>query len=143
MGILVDYFAESDDDAAAAYLNADGPSAYALDGRQIEPTVSLSSVEEFLGGRTFDAILDDEENSFVIIAADDDDAVIVRLGALFEQVLGQSTGATLDAAALQWAQIEEMLGSDPADLREFLGELQSFVLASTAAGQHIYCRVSP
>lgn len=141
MGILVNYFVETDDARAAAFIDFEARPEFEIDGRQVEPSVSLAILEEHLGGREFHEILEDD-TSFSDVA-DDDDRSVVALGATFEDVLLAASSETVSAAVQHWSHEEEMSGSDPADLTEFLDELRSLVQRARASAGRVYARSSP
>ena len=139
MGLLIDYFSAPDDNTAAQALTSPDDRALVIEGRGVEPTVSLAVLEGLLGGREFEDILDDEESYATVAISDTAEAFVIRVGNALEELLAGSDPARLDAAAPHWATSEEMEGARPADLRDFVLELRELIVNSRSAGQRVYC----
>ena len=139
MGLLTDYFSSPDDATASLALTRADPLPLAIEGRGIEPTVSLAVLEGLLGGREFEEILDDEQSYATVAISDTTEAFVIRLGDRFEHLMLATDQARLEAVVPHWATSEEMEGARPADLIEFISELRDLVTRSQDAGTHVYC----
>ncbi|WP_090476075.1 hypothetical protein [Nakamurella panacisegetis] len=139
MSLLIDYFSAPDDTTAAQALTSPDERSMIIEGRRIEPTVSLAVLEGLLGGRQFEEILDDDQSYATVAISDTAEAFVIRLGERFEDLLLANDQSHLEATAPYWATAEEMEGARPADLVEFLTELQGLVTRSRDAGEHVYC----
>jgi hypothetical protein len=141
MGILVDYFTAVDDAQAAAMLNDyDAVLAFDMDGAHIEPMTELTGVEAYLGGRTYDAIVEDP-GSFADVADDGDGGYIVKIGRQFEERLAAASDGDLISAGAMWAA--DASDIDPTDAAEYLRIIQGYAQRARTEQMGLYCRVSP
>jgi hypothetical protein len=141
MGILVDYFIAVDDAQAAALLNDyDAVLASDMDGAHIEPITELTGVEAYLGGRTYDAIVEDPD-SFADVADDGDGGYIVKIGRQFVERLAAASEAELISAGAMWAA--DASDIDPTDAAEYLRMIQGYAQRARTEQMGLYCRISP
>ena len=138
MGMLCDYFEAHDNDAAAEAM--DRPVDDYLDGKGIEPTVSLGQLESLLTGRPLEEILADT-GSVEVVAADDEQGV-VRLGESLRQSVLSFDIDNRPELVKAWSDTEELRGFDLVSLHSFLHHLQDLMRRATTAGNGVYCLVS-
>lgn len=157
MGLLCDYFAAPDDDAAAATIDWVGgpsqpgkkrrllrresmPEPFAVvDMKGVEPTVQMGSLEEILTGRPYDEVIADPTGD-VIASRDGGERVVVRLTETLQEALAEATEAQLVEAVERWAQTEEFWGQgDPAILRPEVEQLAGLARTSVQQDTRLYC----
>lgn len=158
MGVLFDYFAADSDAVASSTIDwpsgpsrgvpKKGPFGKAMpglptvDGKGIEPVVTLGMLEELLTGRTFDDQLADPEARPILADRDGGERLVIRIGDKLVEALGQAQPSDLDALAGPWSQIEEFYGSaNPADLALFLRSLRDLAVSAKSGDQKLYCWV--
>ena len=138
MGMLCDYFEAHDNDAAAKAM--DRPVDDYLDGKGIEPTVSLGQLESLLTGRRFEEILADPGS--VEVVASDDEQGVVRLGESLRQSVLSFDIDNRPELVKAWSDTEELRGFDPVSLHSFLHHLQDLMRRAATSGSGVYCLVS-
>lgn len=142
MGPFIDYFSALDDTAAAQALTSPDGRSLVMEGRGVEPTVSLAVLEGLLGGREFDEILDDEMSYATVAISDTAEAFVIRIGDAFEKLLVGADHARLTAVAPYWATSEEMEGARSSDLLQFVSELRELITRAHTQGHRVYCLMS-
>ena len=146
MGLRIEYFAASDDIAAARLLDADD-AADAIDGSPrltagpIDPVVLLGSLEEFVVGRSFEEQLSDPDSRRIVADQNGGARLIIRIDDALVAALGSLDRDRVPELAGQWASAEEF-GSDVnvALLEEFIGQLSHLSAEAVTTG-HLYCFV--
>lgn len=140
MGLLTDYFI-APDDAAAAGVVSQGPASTfpTVEGNGIEPTVHLGTLEEILTGRSFDDILADDSDP--IAHEDDYNMLVLPVSTHLLDALQVSSSDSLADAAVRWSQTDELAGSDPKPLAEFLAALAELARTARSTGSSVYCWV--
>ena len=146
MGLRIEYFAASDDIAAARLLDADD-AADAIDGSPrltagpIDPVVLLGSLEEFVVGRSFEEQLSDPDSRRIVADQNGGARLIIRIDDALVAALGSLDRDRVPELAGQWASAEEF-GSDVnvALLEEFIGQLSHLSAEAVTTG-HLYCLV--
>lgn len=95
-----------------------------LDGRGVEPTVVLGTLEAELTGRAYDDVADDREDFGIVGDHRDGQVLLVRLSDPLVAALADADAARLDAAADAWSRTEELADhGDPEALTRFLHRL--------------------
>lgn len=161
MGLLCDYFAAPDDDAAAATVDWVGGPAHpgkgakrgllrrepspaplvVVDMKDVEPTVQMATLEEILTGRPYDEIVADPTDP-VVASRDGGERVVTRLTKTLQTALAEATDEQLGAAVDRWAGTDEFWGrGEPAVLRPAIGALAGVARAALANGHSLYCWV--
>jgi hypothetical protein len=146
MAILCDYFAAADDDAAAAVLGLDaGPTSapgydtVSLPG--IEPMVTMLTLEELLTGRAEDDVTENPRQGEVV-ADGPDGAMVVAITADLQAALAAADDERLRQVAIDWADTEELDGSNPDDLNGALIDLADLARTAAERNQALYCWLS-
>ena len=143
MGLLTDYFAAENDEAARRCLD-NGPKAQglpAIEANSGEPVVTMATLEGILTGADPMAII--RENTDPVVAqAGEEGPWVVSIRDSLVQSLVPPDGPKLWSAASQWASTEELVGSDPRDLYTFVWNLAHLAAWARANGQRIYSRMS-
>lgn len=148
MGLLSDYFAAPSDADAVAVLTS-GPRAAAqtgapitgiVDSFRVEPLVQLATLEEILGGRTFDDQLAAGQQP--IATAESGEAWVVAVSDVLVAGLTEATGDELAAAVEPWAGTDEMHGAEPALVHEMVTELARLARHARQHGLRVYCWLS-
>ena len=146
MGLRIEYFAASDDIAAARLLDADD-AADAIDGSPrltagpIDPVVLLGSLEEFVVGRSFEEQLSDPDSRRIVADQNGGARLIIRIDDALVAALGSLDRDRVPELAGQWASAEEFGGEvNVALLEEFIGQLSHLSAEAVTTG-HLYCLV--
>lgn len=140
MGILTDYFVASSDTEAAGFLSSGVdhlPDEKMLECKGIDPWVMLGTLESILTGTPYEALADDPRP----VAQDVEQFVCTVRPALTEALVAAAP-ERLNEAATPWSQTEELAGSDPDVLADFLNRLSDLARTAVTGGQRMYCRVS-
>ncbi|MFD6067792.1 hypothetical protein [Amycolatopsis lurida] len=144
MGVLFDYFAAPDHDAAATTIDLDGGPAeasfptVALKG--LDPFVQLGTLESLLTGADYDTVI--ERDLAPVAMADDGARLVVALTEELSAALSDADEARLREVAEPWSRTEEFGGqADPADLVAVLTELAQLARTATTRGDRLYCWV--
>jgi hypothetical protein len=138
MGLLCDYFLAPSDDAAAATLEGGPEGLPTLSAKNLEPTVTMGTLEELMTGKPFDEIL--AEYTGPIVTMGDEGPWVNRLTEDLTTALRTVSSDRLAEVAAVWAETEEVR-SDPEIINEFLGELQQLAVRAHEQGGHLYCWV--
>ncbi|HKW73495.1 MAG TPA: hypothetical protein VJQ08_11775 [Candidatus Dormibacteraeota bacterium] len=144
MGMLTDYFAAPDDEAAKGVLER-GPKAAGLptiEAKLLDPVVTMATLEQILLGTDAMTIIDDSRDS-VIAGLEKEGPLIASLRPSLVEGLGTPDAARLLATARQWALTEELSDADPKDLYEFLWNLAHLAQWAVANRQQVYCWILP
>lgn len=144
MGLLTDYFAAADDQAAKQVLQA-GPRVAGLptiEATALDPVVTMATLEQILVGTDAMVIIDDSRDA-IIAQAGKDGPWVASIRPSLAAGLGVPDAAKLLAAARQWAITDELSDSDPQVLYEFLWNLAHLAQWAVANQQRIYCWMSP
>ncbi len=144
MGVLTDYFAAGDDEAAKNVLQ-NGPKVAGLptiEANALDPVVTMATLEQILVGTDAMVIIDDSRDA-IIAQAGNDGPWVASIRSSLVAGLGIPDAAKLLAAARQWAITEELSDSDPQVLYEFLWNLAHLAQWALANNQRIYCWMSP
>jgi hypothetical protein len=143
MAILCDYFAATDDDAAATVLDlgagptsAPGYTTVSLPG--IEPMVTMLTLEEMLTGRSEDEVTENPRQGDVV-ADGADGSMVVAITSELQAGLAAADDEKLRRVALDWAGTEELAGSDPDFLADALVDLADLARTATERGAALYC----
>lgn len=144
MGVLTDYFAAGDDEAAKSVLSQ-GPKVAGLptiEAKALDPVVTMATLEQILVGTDAMTIINDSRDA-VIAQAGKDGPWVASIRPSLVEGLGKPDAAKLLATARQWAITEELSDSDPQDLYEFLWNLAHLAQWAVANRQRVYCWMSP
>ena len=158
MGLVCQYFAARDDEAAAVTVDwSDGPGVpprtpglfrhrvapfrtVSLDG--VEPVVMMGRLESLLTGRGLDEVFHDR-TSHQVAGDDEGELVVWRLSRTLRNVLATSDRAHLDEVARQWSETEEFSGrADSSVLAEQLSCLAELARTALEQGLQLYCWLS-
>lgn len=143
MGLLTDYFAAVDDEAARRVIQQ-GPKIAGLptiEAKALDPVVTMATLEQILVGTDAMVIIDDSRDA-IIGQAGKDGPWVASIRTSLVAGLGTPDAAKLLAAARQWAITEELADSDPQGLYEFLWNLAHLAQYAVANNQRIYCWMS-
>ncbi|MBE1580842.1 hypothetical protein ACFORH_26305 [Amycolatopsis roodepoortensis] len=144
MGVLFDYFAAPDDDAAATTIDlVGGPDEASF------PTVALKGVDPFVQLGTLESLLTGVDYETVIgraiepvAMADGGARLVVALTGELTAALSDADEARLNEVAEPWSRTEEFGGqADPADLATMLTGLAELARTATTRGDRLYCWV--
>ncbi|KFU76292.1 hypothetical protein SAMN04489729_4944 [Amycolatopsis lurida] len=142
MGVLFDYFAAPDNDAAATTIDlVGGPDeasfpTVALKG--VDPFVQLGTLESLLTGVGYEAVI--ERDLAPVAMADDGARLVVALTEGLSAALSDADEARLREVAEPWSRTEEFGGqADPADLATVLTGLAELARIATTRGDRLYC----
>lgn len=144
MGVLFDYFAAPDNDAAAATIDlVGGPSEASLPTVQlkgVDPFVQLGTLESLLTGVGYDTVIG--RSIEPVAMADDGALLVVALTEELATTLSDADEARLREVAEPWSRTEEFGGeADPADLADVLTGLAELARDAKTQGDHLYCWV--
>lgn len=144
MGLLTDYFIASSDAEAADLLSTGVlhlPDDELLECKGIDPWVVLGTLEGLLTNTPYAQLVDDADDVDGDVAHGDEQ-FIRRVRPTLTAALAAATPDQLEDVAGPWSQTEELAGSDPESLADFLHRFSE--LARTAVARHcdIYCWVS-
>lgn len=143
MGLLTDYFAASDDEAAKRVMER-GPIAARLptvEAKSLDPVVTMATLEQILVGTDAMTIINDSQDA-VIAQVGKDGPWVASIRPSLVVGLGTPDAGRLLAAARQWAITEELADSNPQDLYEFLWNLAHLAQWALANNQRLYCWMS-
>jgi hypothetical protein len=143
VGLLTDYFAAENDDAAGHCLLR-GPKAVGLssvEAKSLDPLVTMATLEGILTGADPMAIIREHKNG-VVTQAGEDGPWIVSVRDSVVQTLVPPDSPRLWAVATQWASTEELVGAEPQGLYEFLWSFAHLAAWAQANGQRLYCWMS-
>lgn len=144
MGVLTDYFAASNDEAARAALQQ-GPKVVGLptiEAKSLDPVVTMATLEQILLGTDAMTIINDSRDE-IIAQAGEQGPWVATIRPSLVKGLGTPDPARLLATARQWALTEELSDADPQDLYEFLWNLAHLAQWAVANNQQMYCWISP
>ncbi|WP_340686074.1 hypothetical protein LCL61_06895 [Amycolatopsis coloradensis] len=144
MGVLFDYFAAPDNDAAAATIDlVGGPAEASLPTVQlkgVDPFVQLGTLESLLTGADYETVIDREIAP--VAMAGDGVRLVVPLTEELSAALSDADEARLREVAEPWSRTEEFDGqADPADLAAVLTGLAEVARTATTRGDRLYCWV--
>ncbi|MGY6657087.1 hypothetical protein ACXIZN_33490 [Amycolatopsis sp. TRM77291] len=144
MGVLFDYFAAPDDDAAATTIDlVGGPDeasfpTVALKG--VDPFVQLGTLESLLTGVDYEVVI--EREIAPVTMAGEGTRLVVALTAELSAALADADEARLNEVAEPWSRTEEFGGqADPADLATMLTGLAELARNARTRGDRLYCWV--
>ena len=143
MGLLTDYFAAMYDAAAKRTLDS-GPKATglsAVEAKSLDPIVTTATLEAILTGTDSMTIIHDNKGALVADGGSDGPWVVSLRPSLI-RAIGEPDAQKLAAVAKAWANTEELAGSDPPGLYEFLWNLAHLVQWALGNNQRIYCWMS-
>jgi hypothetical protein len=143
MGLLTDYFAATIDEDAKRVVDK-GPRASglpAVEAKGLDPVVTMATLEGILTGADPMAIIGQGAGA-VIAQAGDEGPWVARLRGSVVEALGKPDAAALAQAAREWSKTEELAGSDPQQLYEFLWNLAHLSQWALANNQSVYCWMS-
>jgi hypothetical protein len=154
MGVLYDYFRAPDTQAVLKLMEltdggpvaTPGSTVDAVDGKGIEPTVTLGQLVAEVRGVEWDpealgeSLVWPTEDE----ATDDDAAWVIVLGDDARDTLAGIEDAQIPARADWWAEIEELAMDDaePEALVPVLTELVELARRARTADDHVYCWIS-
>ncbi|MFD5243212.1 hypothetical protein ACFWIW_01645 [Amycolatopsis sp. NPDC058340] len=144
MGVLFDYFAAPDDDAAAATIDLDGGPADAslptVQLKGVDPFVQLGTLESLLTGVGYDTII--ERDIAPVAMADGGTRLVVALTDELSAALSDADEPRLREVAEPWSRTEEFGGgADPDDLVTVLTGFAELARTATTRGDRLYCWV--
>jgi hypothetical protein len=134
---LIEYFAAANDRAAAGFVDK-GPGDDGVSAPDLEPAVTLPTLESLLTEVDEDVILDNPRLADLV--ADDGDLSVYTVTDELRDALATSDSDQLAEAAEALVELEELDGADPEVILGVLEELAD--LARRAGGQRLYCWVS-
>ncbi|MFF5084968.1 hypothetical protein ACFY36_48680 [Actinoplanes sp. NPDC000266] len=136
---FTDYFLAPDDTIAVTALGDGGPLATELptvEAKGVDPVVNLGRLEAFLTGLPYDEVVARDRQGKAVSAGDTEQIIVAVTDSLRDALAAATPGALEDAGA-RLAATEELAGSDPAGVTDFLRRLAG--LAGRADGWHLYC----
>lgn len=137
---ITDYFIAPDDAAAAAIIERHGPvpaGVPAVESKGLDPAVNMGTLEAFLTGRDYDEVVELPRHAEAV-SDTSEIPVIVTVTDTLRDALASADDRQITAAAARWAETEELAGSDPEGLADFIRELAA--LARQAGDtQRLYC----
>lgn len=144
MGVLFDYFAAPDNDAAATPIDLVGGPAEApfqtVAFKGVDPLVQLGTLESLLTGVDYETIL--ERDIDPIAMAGDGERLVVAMTDGLSAALSDADEARLREVAEPWSRTEEFGGrADPTDLAIALTGLADLARTATTRGDRLYCWV--
>lgn len=143
MGLLTDFFAAPGDEDAKRTIDK-GPRATGfptVEAKDLDPVVTMATLEGILTGADPMAIIG--QSAAAVIAQEGGEGPwVAKLRDLLVQALDPSDAAALAAAATQWSRTEELTGSDPRELYEFLWNLAHLSRWALGNNQSMYCWMS-
>jgi hypothetical protein len=139
---FTDYFLAPDDAIAVTALADGGPVSTALptvEAKNIDPVVGLGQLESFLTGMPYDEVVGLARQGTPVsdVSSDEVSHLIVAVTDSLRDALATATPATLGDAGARLAATEELAGSDPEAVTDFVRRLAG--LAGRADGWHLYC----
>ncbi|OLZ59885.1 hypothetical protein [Amycolatopsis keratiniphila] len=144
MGVLFDYFAAPDNDAAAATIDlVGGPTEAALPTVQlkgVDPFVQLGTAESLLTGVDYDTVI--ARDLAPVAMADEGARLVVPLTEELSTALSDADAERLREVAEPWSRTEEFGGqADRADLAALLADLAELARGAESRGDRLYCWV--
>ncbi|HEX3298224.1 MAG TPA: hypothetical protein VHR85_15515 [Nocardioides sp.] len=139
MSQLIEYFAATNDRAAAAFVDK-GPGDDGVSAPDLDPAVILASLESILTEVDEDVVLDNPRVADLV--ADDGDLAVYTVTDELRDALATSDSDQLGGAAEQLVELEELEGADPEMILGVLEELGELARRAVDANQRLYCWVS-
>jgi hypothetical protein len=136
---LIEYFAATNDRAAAAFVDK-GPGDDGVSAPDLDPAVILASLESILTEVDEDVVLDNPRVADLV--ADDGDLGVYTVTDELRDALATSDSDQLGGAAEQLVELEELEGADPELILGVLEELSELARRAVDANQRLYCWVS-
>jgi hypothetical protein len=136
---LIEYFAATNDRAAAAFVDK-GPGDDGVSAPDLDPAVILASLESILTEVDEDVVLDNPRVADLV--ADDGDLAVYTVTDELRDALATSDSDQLGGAAEQLVELEELEGADPEMILGVLEELGELARRAVDANQRLYCWVS-
>ena len=136
---ITDYFLAPDDTSAAAVIDERGPVPAGLptvESKGLDPAVNLGFLEAFLTGHTYEEVTALPRQG-AAVSDTSQLPVIVAVTDTLRDALATATDEQIPTVAARWAETEELAGTDPAGLADFIRRLAD--LARKADNQHLYC----
>lgn len=144
--MLFDYFAAPTDGVASSTL-ASGPRPAAEAGAAVteviedaglNPTVELGTLEELLGGRSFEEQLADSPAPVAMA----EETWVMPVQTELVELLAAASDDELTAVLDPWLQTEELVGADPEDAQRLLTRLAALARHASRQGLRVYCWMS-
>ena len=142
MGVMFDYFAAPDDAAAAPVIERGPDGSFETVPTGIDPVVLLGQLEELLGGRSFEELLEDPRAGGKVEMRGEGELLVLSISEETRDVLAAAGDADLGSVAREWSEAEEFYGGgDPAELEPIIRELSGLARQTREAGHGLYCWV--